>query len=66
MARKKTRKRKATKKRKAKLSRKKRAWISRKIRFLIKREGYPQRQAIAIAYRMAGVPRKRARKKGRR
>ena len=41
-----------------KISAKKRAQISRKIRILM-REGYPQRQAIAIAYRMAGVPRKR-------
>ena len=32
-----------------------RAFIAKKIPVLI-REGYPQRQAIAIAYRMAGVP----------
>lgn len=33
----------------------KRLAISRKIR-LLRHEGYPERQAIAIAYRMAGVP----------
>ena len=32
-----------------------RAYIQRKIPVLLD-EGYPQRQAIAIAYRMAGVP----------
>ena len=32
-------------------------WISKKIR-LLRHEGYPERQAIAIAYRMAGVSRK--------
>ena len=36
-------------------SRKTQKWISNKIR-LLRHEGYPDRQAIAIAYRMAGVP----------
>ena len=36
-------------------TRKQREFIARKIPVLID-EGYPQRQAIAIAYRMAGVP----------
>ena len=35
--------------------RKDQAWISDKIRVL-RHEGYPERQAIAIAYRMAGIP----------
>ncbi len=39
-----------------KVSRAKRRWISEKIRYLVDVEGYPQRQAIAIAHRMAGVP----------
>lgn len=39
-------------------------WISNKIRVLM-HEGYPQKQAIAIAFRMAGVP-KRKRRKSRR
>lgn len=37
------------------LSRAKRKRISEKIRIL-RHEGYPEKQAIAIAYRMAGVP----------
>ena len=37
------------------LSKRQRTFISRKIPILMD-EGYPQRQAIAIAYRMAGVP----------
>ena len=40
------------------LSRRQRAYISRKIPILMD-EGYPQRQAIAIAYRMADVPPRR-------
>lgn len=40
------------------ISRQKKAWISSKIRVL-RHEGYPPKQAIAIAHRMAGVPRKR-------
>lgn len=39
----------------AKISREKREKISAKIRKL-RHEGYPQDQAIAIAYRMAGIP----------
>lgn len=42
--------------RRPKLSREKQKWISEKIRVL-RREGYPQNQAIAIAYRMAGASR---------
>lgn len=41
--------------RKTKIPRAKQRWISEKIRLLV-HEGKPQRQAIAIAYRMAGVP----------
>ena len=44
------------------LSRQKQEWISEKIRTL-RHEGYPQQQAIAIAYRMAGVPARTARAK---
>jgi len=40
---------------KTKLPRAKQKWISEKIRLLM-HEGKPQAQAIAIAYRMAGVP----------
>lgn len=48
----------------SKLPRKKRYWIARKIRLLI-REGKKQKQAIAIAYRMAGVARPRNKKVSR-
>lgn len=46
------------------LSKRQRTFISRKIPLLID-EGYPQRQAVAIAYRMAGVPRRPARRSRR-
>ena len=46
------------------LSERQRAFISRKIPILID-EGYPQRQAVAIAYRMAGVPRREGRRSRR-
>lgn len=44
-------------------TRRQREFISHKISIL-RREGYPQRQAIAIAHRMAGVP-SRSRSAGR-
>ena len=44
----------------SRISPEKQRWISRKIRIL-RREGYPQDQAVAIAYRMAGVPQRRRR-----
>lgn len=37
-------------------------WISNKIRYLVKEEGKPQDQAIAIAYSMAGRSRKGVKK----
>lgn len=67
MARKRSKHRKAHRRpKKAKLSRKVRKWVSRKIRFLI-HEGRSRMQAIAMAYRMAGVarPKKGKRKAGR-
>jgi hypothetical protein len=42
----------------------KQAQISRKIRLLVK-EGYPPKQATAIAYRMAGVPARPAKRRTR-
>ena len=42
-----------------------RAYIQRKIPIL-RREGYPPDQAVAIAYRMAGVPPRPAKRKRRR
>ncbi len=47
-------------KRAPRIGRAKREWISAKIRVL-RHEGYPEKQAIAIAHRMAGVPRPGAR-----
>jgi len=41
----------------SKLSPQKRAALSRKIR-LLRREGYPQAQAVAIAHRMLGIEKK--------
>ena len=43
----------------------KQRFISRKIRIL-RHEGYPPKQAEAIAYRYAGVPRRKARRRSRR
>ena len=43
------------------LSKRQREFIARKIPILMD-EGYPQRQAVAIAYRMAGVPRREPRR----
>jgi hypothetical protein len=43
------------------ISREKQKWISDKIRKL-RHEGYPQNQAIAISYRMAGIPPRRSRR----
>lgn len=41
-----------------------RAKVSRKVR-LLRHEGYPAKQAVAIAYRMSGVATKKTRRRGR-
>lgn len=40
-------------------------WVSKKISKL-KKEGYPQKQAVAVALEMAGRSKKRGKKDGRR